>query len=72
MEKKDKFYKVLMIVLVAVVVAIAIITTCILNSKERQLDDLNDKNDRLEDVLQDQDTDASQARLVDIPKILKF
>ncbi len=51
MEKKEKFYKVLVVFIVVVVFAIAIITTCILNSKQRELDELNDKNEQLEQTL---------------------
>lgn len=47
-EGKSRFKLVMAIFMLVVVIAIAIITTCILNSKQRELDDINNKNDQIE------------------------
>ncbi len=52
-EGKSKFKPIMAIFMLVVVIAIAIITTCILNSKKRELDDINNKNDQIEETISD-------------------
>ena len=53
MESKslNKFKTIFAIIALVVAISLAIITTIILNNKQKNLDDLNDKNDQIENVL---------------------
>jgi len=53
MEKRNqnKFKSILAIIALVVAISLAIVTTIILNNRQKDLDDLNNKNDQLEEVI---------------------
>ena len=53
MEKRNqnKFKNILAIIVLIAVISLAIVTTIILNNKQKDLDDINNKNDQIEGVL---------------------
>lgn len=53
MEKRNqnKFKSILAIIVLIAVISLAIVTTIILNNRQKDLDDLNNKNDQLEEVI---------------------
>lgn len=53
MEKRNqnKFKSILAIIALVVAISLAIVTTIILNNRQKDLDDLNNKNDQLEEAI---------------------
>ncbi len=53
MENKtqNKFRTILAIIVLILAISLAIITTIILNNKQKDLDDINNKNDQIEEVV---------------------
>ena len=53
MEKRNqnKFKSILAIIALVVAISLAIVTTIILNNRQKDLDDLNNKNDQLEELI---------------------
>ena len=54
-EKKDKLMSISLWALLAVVILFVIITTSIIKTKQKYLEDLNDQNQELDGKLPDQD-----------------
>ena len=59
-EKKDKLMSISLWALLAVVILFVIITTSVIKTKQKYLDDLNDQNQELEDKLESQTQDGDE------------